>query len=216
MRTSIEGIIFDLDGTLIDSRRDIAAGVNHALAVLGHGPLSEEQIGRYVGDGIHDLLACCLKHFSAESLAEKGVPVFKEHYRRHLLDATRLCDGVEDLLRHFSSKKMAVISNKPEAFTLRILEELGIRRYFGPVLGGDSLPLKKPDPAPLIKVLGEWRLEPDQALMVGDSANDMRPAKKIGMRTCGVTYGFKDETHVRACEPDWVVARLLDLKDIVC
>ncbi len=215
MPVFVEGLIFDLDGTLIDSRQDIVAAVNHALEGLRLSPLEARVVAAYVGDGVEQLMGRCLSHFDRTDLAEEAGIRFKEHYRAHMLDNTRLYSGVTDMLASFRAKRMAVITNKPEAFTLQILEGLGIRHYFSCVLGGDSMAVRKPDPAPVIKILDGWQLNSSQVVVVGDSRNDIEAGKKSGALTCAVTYGFKSRDELAGSGADWTIDRMEQLGECV-
>ena len=211
----IQGLIFDLDGTLIDSRADIVGSVNHALEKLGLRELPSHVISSYVGDGVRNLLTDCLSHFSRPDLLESGTTLFRQHYGVHLLDHTRLYPGVSDVLRWLHPKLKAVVTNKPEGFTIQILQGLGIRSYFDQVLGGDSLPVKKPSPEPIFKVLQSWNFAPSDVLVLGDSANDMQAGKKARTLTCAVTYGFRSRTELESSRPDWIIDSITQLKDLV-
>ena len=212
----VQGLIFDLDGTLIDSRADIVDAVNHSLQALHLGLLDAQQISQYVGDGVRNLISRSLAHFDRQDLLAEGIACFKKVYGEHLLDNTRLYPGVAEILESFKAKPMAVITNKPEDFSLHILEGLKIRSYFNCILGGDSLAAKKPDPGPLLRVLARWGLDPSQVVVVGDSSNDIEAGKKAGTWTCAVTYGFKTHEELQALAPDWLIANISEIRDYVC
>ena len=216
MKKFVKGLIFDLDGTLIDSRRDILESVNITLVAMGLAALPPEQIAGYVGDGIKNLVGSCLAQFGREDLLDSGVAQLKHCYGQHLLDHTRPFPGVMEVLDGFISKRMAVISNKPANFTNQILDALGMQKYFSCVLGGDSLPVKKPDPLPVKKVLEEWKAQPSEVVIVGDSLHDIEAGKKAGILTCAVTYGFKSPEQMRQSGADWVIDALPELRDKVC
>ncbi len=215
MRKSVQGFIFDLDGTLIDSREDLVLSVNHALKTLGQAELPGDTIAGYVGDGVRNLLTSCLAHSDRQDLLDRAILLFQGHYGEHLLDHTRLYAGVMDILKWLQGKKMAVVTNKPEGFTLRILEGLGIRCYFDPVLGGDSTPFKKPNPEPILKVLQQWKIDAGETLVVGDSPNDIVAGKKSQTLTCGLTQGFRSRKEIQDSNPDWTIDSISEIRKIL-
>jgi phosphoglycolate phosphatase len=181
--------LFDLDGTLIDSRADIVYSLNLALAGLGVPPLPEAHIVHYVGSGVRKLIERSLHELTGRepdsALTQKGVTLFREEYGKHLLDQTCLRPGVEEALERLSWAKFAVVSNKPEHFSRRILEGLGLAGRFCIILGGDSTPHQKPDPEPLLKAMDACVAPPSETAMVGDSAVDIEAGKAAGVITCG-------------------------------
>jgi phosphoglycolate phosphatase len=197
----VDLLIFDLDGTLADTRADLTAAVNHALQKLGLPPLGVEQVCRYVGDGVHTLLSRALAP-DHQQLLETGVTCFREYYGDHLLDCTRLYPGVRETLEHFRGKQKAIVTNKPLGYTLRILEGLAIDGYFGMVLGGDSTVERKPHPEPAWRVLSATGIESGLAAMVGDSPGDIEMAKQAGIYSVGVTYGLRSVEDLQAAGPD--------------
>lgn len=213
-KRGVELIIFDLDGTLIDSRIDIANSVNYTLKQLGLSPLDDKIILGYVGDGVRSLIERVLSPSNLH-LFEKGLDTFLPYYSEHLLDNTFFFPEVMDTLKFFSYKKMAVISNKPEALSINTLKGLGIYNFFKSVVGGDSLEKKKPAPEPVIKVLEDLNVDREKAIIVGDSYVDIEAGKGAGIMTCGVTYGFKSRDAILNAEPDFMIDRLAELKEII-
>jgi len=161
---------FDLDGTLIDSREDLVTSINLTLAGMGRGPLAGDTVAGFVGEGVSKLiertLAASLGRAPAAEEVTSGVGVFRRHYRLHLLEQTRPYPQVAETLSHFQALPMAVVTNKPSDFTLEILEGLGLRRHFQAVLGGDSLPQRKPRPEPLLEAARLCRAAVAECLMV--------------------------------------------------
>lgn len=170
-----------------------------------------EQVCRDVGDGVHTLLSRALGSNHVEVL-EAGVGFFREYYAVHLLDQTRLYPGVQETLELFREKRQAIVTNKPLAFTMRILEGLGIERYFEMVLGGDSTANRKPHPEPAWKVLSTTGVENRLAAMVGDSPTDIEMAKQAGIYSVGVTYGLRPAAVVQAAGPDLLLDDLRELQ----
>ena len=183
-------IAFDLDGTLIDSRRDLADAANDLIVELGGAPLSEEAIGRMVGEGARLLVSRAL---TAAGLAEPpdAVPRFLAFYDQRLLNHTRLYDGVEAAVRLAREHaRVVVLTNKPKAASDRILEGLGVRLLFDDVVGGDGPRPRKPDPAALLALMDAAGATRDTTLMVGDSPIDHQTAINAGVRCCLTSFGF--------------------------
>lgn len=193
---SIHLVIFDLDGTLIDSRQDLANAVNATRAHLGLGPLNNERVYSYVGHGAPELIRRSLGKAATDAEISSGTKFFLAHYRAHVLDCTTLYPGVKGSLEHLhdAGKRMAVLTNKPEDMSRAIVEGLGVAGYFFRVYGGDSLETRKPDPLgaeALMKEAGSTRAA---TVMVGDSSVDVLTARNAGIACCAVTYGFQPET----------------------
>jgi phosphoglycolate phosphatase len=195
--------IFDLDGTLVDSRADLAASINVARVSLGLGPLPEETIEGYVGEGLARLIDRAMGPEAAH-LHDEAARLFRAHYAEHLLDHTRAYDGVVGLLAslHEGGAPLTVATNKPEVFARAILRGLGLERFLLDVVGGDTLAARKPDPLPLLHLCERFGVAPSRALMVGDSRIDALAAHGAQMPLCAVSWGIgrrEDlETHAPA------------------
>jgi phosphoglycolate phosphatase len=170
-----------------------------------------EQVCRYVGDGLENLLsrALGLQH---GDLVDNAVRLFRDYYGLHLLDRTRLYSGVRETLEHFRGKRKAIVTNKPLAFSERILAGLEIESHFEVVLGGDSTVQRKPHPEPALKVLTLTGVDPRLAAMVGDSPADIEMARHAGLYSVGVTYGLRSAEEVRAAGPDLLLESLPELR----
>lgn len=207
--------IFDLDGTLIDSQDDISKSVNLALDRLGLRRVAESRIAGFVGEGVQKLIQRTLRESTGAApkpeLVSLAIPVYLEEYGQHLLDSTRLYAGVREALCALSWAQHAVISNKPEAFSRRILEALEIAGQFCAILGGDSVDKRKPDPAPLQRVMIDCRALPSETVMVGDSRIDIQAGKSAGTITCGVLGGFGTREELEAEKCDLIVENLTEL-----
>lgn len=214
MKTPVELLIFDLDGTLADTRQDIADAVNHALRKLGYPPLALAEIICNVGDGVGKLLERSLPTGRQKQVTE-AVNLFRQHYRDHLLDHTSLYPGVAEVLRHFRDNKMAVVSNKPEEFTREIVAGLGIADTLDFVLGGDSLAELKPSPEPVLHVLQELATAPAAAVMIGDGLTDIHAGQAAGTLTCGVTYGFRSREELTDAKPDLMIDDITQLMGVL-
>lgn len=206
--------VFDLDGTLVDSRADIVRSVNAALAAFGRPQLPPEVVASYVGHGARRLIRRAFGEDQPEDVIDRAYEFFIPFYRENLLVETRPYPGVEEALRTISEEghPMAVLTNKPEALSVEMIEGLGWSRYFFRVYGGDSLEERKPHPLGLRLIMEEAGATPDRTVMVGDSAVDVQTARAAGTFACGVSYGFQPETF-EAHPPDFVVDSLVELPD---
>ena len=207
----VDLLIFDLDGTLADTRADLTDAVNNALQRLKIPALSMEHVCQYVGDGVHTLLSRALgpEH---RDVIDQGVAFFREYYGVHLLDQTRLYPGVRETLDHFQGKRKAIVTNKPLDFTLRILEGLKVDSYFELVLGGDSTVERKPHPEPARRILSVTGVEPQLTAVIGDSPADIEMAKKAGLYSVAVTYGLRPAAILQAAGPDLLLDDLRELQ----
>ena len=193
---SIRLVIFDLDGTLIDSRLDLVHSVNAALRHIGRPELPDDVIASYVGDGAPILIQRALGAEAAdEALVRKGLEFFLSYYREHKLDHTTVYPGIPEALAAIQTsnrvrRQMAVLTNKPVNPSRAIVDALGLGQYFSQVYGGNSFVTKKPDPEGARKLLAETGVAPEQAAIVGDSHVDVRTGRNAGLWTVGVTYGF--------------------------
>jgi phosphoglycolate phosphatase len=207
-------LIFDLDGTLVDSRLDLANAVNAMRVHMGMEPLANERVYTYVGNGAPVLIRRALGERATERQVQEALEYFLEFYREHDLDHTVLYPGVKESLDrlHDAGKKMAVLTNKPVAMSRAIVEGLGTGRYFFRVYGGNSFEFKKPDPIGIRTLMEECRATTEATLMIGDSAVDVHTARNAGVRCCGVTYGFQPETLADPA-PDLLVDRMEQMVD---
>lgn len=213
MKKTIELIIFDQDGTLVDSRVDISNAVNHALKNLGLPLLDIATITGYVGEGITKLIERALGPHA--ELLEKARFLFYEYYSSHIADNTYLYPNVINILEYFRKKRKAVISNKLESLTRDLLIKLGILHHFDIILGGNSTVRKKPFPDPVIKVLDEFSIKSSSAIMVGDSPTDIEAGKGAGVFTCGVSYGYRGRNEILKASPDFLIDDIIELKEII-
>jgi len=215
MKKAIDLIMFDLDGTLADTGRDLADAVNHTRAHFNLPALADSSVYASVGHGVEHLLRRSLPKDSSERFPEV-LRVFLDRYESHLLDATVLYPDVHATLDYFRDKKKAVVSNKVHRLTVGVLRGLGVEACFDVILGGDGALEKKPHPALLNSVLTRFDIPHERAIIVGDSETDMQAGKRAGIVTCGVTYGFGDRDKLVAAEPDFIVDRLSELLNYFC
>jgi len=211
-REPIDLIIFDLDGTLIESKWDIAASVNLTLKELQLPERSQEEIFGFVGDGVKRLLRLAVGEEN-ESRFTEALRVFRGHYLTHCLDRTRFYPGVDAVLAHFEQKAKAIATNKALEYTLKILDGLG-RHHFSCVVGGDDGYGLKPEPGMLLKVMEDLNMDKERTILVGDSTNDINGGHNAGIRVCAVGYGMGNRAKMAACKPDWFIERPEELMEL--
>ncbi len=209
-------LVFDLDGTIADTRTDLANAVNHSLRGLGRQELSTDKIGEFVGDGLQKLMTRVLDATggTAQQL-ENSIESFNSYYKEHLVDNTTLYPGVIETLKSIQGQQLAVLTNKPRHYSIPILEHLGVNSFFQEVYGGDSFPVKKPDPFTLLEVIKKHGVEKNETLMVGDSIIDVSTARAAGVLVCAVSYGFTSHDKLAAIYPDWLICDLRQLSAIL-
>lgn len=207
-------IIYDFDGTLVDTLDDIALSVNLALTELGQRPLEREVIKTCVGSGVFMLMTRALSDTGWDDI-DQAVAVFRKHYANHLMDHSDFYPNCRETIEYFSNRKQAICSNKPEDFVRKILENLDCPDTFDSIIGGDSFQTRKPDPEGINHLLHKHRLSPQEVLMVGDSALDIEAGKNAHVRTCAVTYGMGDLKALRALQPDWTIDDIAELKNLL-
>ena len=212
-KIDIELFIFDLDGTLIDSKVDIANSVNHTLTSLSLPTLDHSLIYTYVGNGVVVLLEKVLASSNRSNVSKKALEMFLKHYEEHLLDKTGLYPNVLEILEYFSDVKMGLVSNKPERFVNKILKGLRVDRFFPEVIGGDTLKTKKPEPEGVNKVISAFNADPDKTVIIGDGGVDVQTGKRVGIHTCGVSYGLRDRKELVEAEADIIIDDILELKN---
>jgi phosphoglycolate phosphatase len=214
---SMKLVIFDLDGTLIDSRKDLIQSVNAMLRHVKHPELPGEVVASYVGDGAPMLVRRALGDPDDENFFKQALEFFLSYYREHKLDHTRVYDGIPEALKQIQAngteRKMAVLSNKPVHPSRAIVDALGLANYFVRVYGGNSFETKKPDPFGINTLLSETGVRPQDAIIVGDSSIDVLTGRNAGIATCGVTYGFAPHTLCEA-PPDVVIESPKELGEL--
>ncbi|HZQ51751.1 MAG TPA: HAD-IIIA family hydrolase [Bryobacteraceae bacterium] len=200
-------IIFDLDGTLIDSSADLAISMNATREYLGMPPLDPGLIYSYVGNGAAVLVRRAIGQEASEELAAEALTYFLKFYRVHALEHTKLYPGIEELIQSLSAAghKLAVLTNKPVRISSDIIAALGLQSHFFRIYGGDSFACKKPDPIGLIALMNEAKEQASETLMVGDSGVDVQTARNAGVRSCGVAWGFQPQAF-QVDRPDLLIA----------
>lgn len=210
-KRKISLIVYDFDGTLVDTLFDISSAVNLALREMGLRTLGRETVCKYVGKGVERLMAQSIDGTGCADLS-LAVELFRKYYSENLMDHTRFYPSGREILNHFRDKKQAICSNKPEEFVRRILESLQSLDCFSAILGGDSVKSKKPDPEGLLHLLELFKCPPERAVLVGDSPVDIETGKRAGVYTCVVTYGFGDPKEISLAGPDCSIDHLSQLK----
>ena len=207
---AVRALVFDLDGTLIDSKLDLVLAVNATLEHMGRARIDNEQVGKYVGGGAALLVRRVLGPGATDEEAAAGLEHFLWYYRVHMLDNTLPYPGVREALERLKDVPMAILTNKPVRFSEGILTGLDLARYFRYVYGGNSFETKKPDPFGMNLLLRDFGVAPHEAMLVGDSDVDVKTARNAGAWACGVTYGF-GLASLRACPPDIMLDNLESL-----
>lgn len=208
-------LLFDLDGTLVETLTDIAASVNHTMKTLGLPILSKEKVRSNVGKGVDHLMERSLGPRGAGH-AEEGMRIFREHYREHCLDASHPLPGTMECLERFSDRRLAIASNKPEKYIHLILESFGMDRFFEMVFGGDTVEEMKPSPLMLHTALKSFRCRPSEGIMVGDMPVDIETGRAAGIFTVAVTSGFADRDQLEAQSPDMILDDLRQIEEFFC
>ena len=214
--TDLRTVFFDLDGTLVDSAIDIYLSINSALAELGRPPVTEPQVRLWVGRGAAQLAHCVLKHQQQQVDPQQQhelVEVFLRHYQKNVCVDSRIYDGVLPFIAACQAKGLALacITNKPYQPAHDLLQALNILSPFQLLLGGDSLTHRKPHPESLLHALHYFDVKPHQALMIGDSRNDVEAAHAAGMQCYALTYGYNHGEPIADCKPDLILDSLQQL-----
>lgn len=211
---SFDLYLFDFDGTLLDSRHDIADGINHALRQFGRETLDDNLITSFIGRGVKNLIADSLGKENPEDIALLR-RYFLDYYGQNYLKKSRLYDGVEDLLASLSDKEIALVTNKPEGLSREILKKLGIDHYFQYIVGGDTYEKPKPHPIVLEDILKRTKSQSDRRIFIGDSGVDIQTAQSVQMQVCAVSYGYRPIEELSALNPDFLVHSVSALSHVL-
>jgi len=215
------GAIIDLDGTLLDTAADLAAGTNAMLAELGRAPLPVEEVARYVGKGgevlVHRALTRSLDGRVDAGLAARAMQSFLRHYARENGAHCRIYPGVVEGLEAMRGRglKLACVTNKPQAFSEALLAAQGLAPYFDMIVGGDRLPRRKPDPLPMLHVCERFGIAPGRMVAIGDSDNDAAAARAAGVPVLVVPYGYNEGRPAESIDADGIVASLADVPPLL-
>lgn len=215
MNSSVQFLIFDLDGTLIDSKRDIVLCVNRALVDQGLMPLDEEKIGNQIGRGTEYLFRQLLGTSVSDSEIKTLVERCKHFYSKHLLDHTCVYPGVHETLQFFRTLPKVIVTNKNQEFADSLVNKLGLKTHFEAVFGSEAFPTQKPDSGPILKTCAVWKTEPSQAVIIGDSVFDITAGKMAAVKTVAALYGFTKAEELRRQSPDYEIESAHDLPGIL-
>jgi len=210
----VDTIIFDLDGTLLDSKKDIVNSVNFTLERLNRKEKPFNEIVSYVGHGIREVLSKCLDSGNKD-LLNKAVNMYESYFIEHALDETVLYPHVDEILKYFKEKILLIVTNRSKKSSEFALRNLGILRYFKDIIGGDDEACLKPSPCPLERMIARFAINKERSIIVGDMAIDVIAGKEVGMLTCAVTYGIGKKEDIVKANPDYIIDDLLELKEIV-
>jgi phosphoglycolate phosphatase len=214
--TRVHAVVFDLDGTLIDSRADIVASVGEALRAHGYPPLDGQTVARFVGDGARRLIARCLGQEPEHPSVDPVLASFVAHYSEHACERTTLVEGAVETLDALSGLPLALFTNKPRSVTEKILAALGIASRWSSVIAGGDIAAQKPAPDGLIAIAQRLGLETAELVMVGDGPQDIECGRRAGARTVGFDGGlFVPRSVLDASHPDVIVKRLPEVVECV-
>ena len=211
----IKLLAFDFDGTLVDTKRDIAESVNLTLEKLQLRTLPHETIYSFVGNGVRPLLTRALNGANVCSIPE-AIEVFIQYYDERLMDHSDFYPNCRETLKFFSGKNLTICSNKPSRFIHKILSELGSLDQFSKIVGGDEPEIKKPNPQGLLGILSAHGVSPGNALMVGDNPVDIETGHRANVQTCAVTYGLSERKCLEEAKPDWIIDDIAELRQLFC
>lgn len=211
---TVDSIFFDVDGTLVDARRDIANAMNHALKTLGLRTLPDAEIISHVGTGVKSLIASCIASDDPK-LIDEGTRLYGEYYLSHASDEARLYPNAVEILEYLKPKRKFILTNRYTAFTEPVLKGLGIRGYFEEIIAGDDESCVKPSACMLDRVVPRLRIDKSRSLIVGDMDVDVMMGKNSGVRTCWVTHGLGKIEEIRDLRPDYIIEDLIELKEII-
>lgn len=208
-------LIFDLDGTLVDTSADIIAAVNFTRQALDLPTMDDREVIGLVGDGTDKLVERLIGSKHQDRYAE-ALGIFIAYYEAHLLDNAVLYPGVIDVLDFFSHKKKVIITNKREYMTRKITDRFSLTARFDDIIGMGTTPFRKPDVRILLPVLARFHAEPHQAIIFGDGIADLHVARNAGIRSCGLLNGFTPREVLLALQPDYTCEHLGDVKTMFC
>ncbi len=207
----IDLLIFDLDGTLADTRQDLTDAVNHALEYFKFPKRSVKEVSKYIGGGAELMLR---RSFGTDTGYDmkKAVKLALTYYSKHLVDNTVLYTGIKEILGYYQNKHIVVVTNKMRKYSEPILSHLGVLDLFDFILGYEDVDKHKPAPYPLLLVSKKIKIKPSRSVIIGDSPEDVAAGKSAGMTTVAVTYGLNSKKVLRDCKPDFFVNDITEIK----
>lgn len=210
----IDVLIFDLDGTLVDSREDITDAVNFTLGALKFRQKNPEEIISYMGTGVKDLIRKSLGK-KDESSIDNAVNIFESYFKKHSADKSLLYLHVKEILEYFRYKDMFIITNRSKDMSALTLRKLGIDKYFKEIIGADDEYCIKPSACPINKIMASRIKDKTKTMIIGDMDLDVLSGKEAGIMTCAVTYGIGDRISIEKSNPDFIIDDILKLKEII-
>lgn len=209
----VDLMIFDFDGTLVDTGADLVSAINHTLTAMRLNSRSSREIISFVGDGIKKLMERSLGEDQQEGL-EEAMAIFSGYYEKHLLDQTGLYPQVEDVLKYYNHKMKVILTNKRHYLTLAIARGLHIDRYFMEIVGADSTPFQKPDQRVVEYLLEKYNVAPQKAVIIGDGVNDIAVAKNAGILSCAFLNGLGDKKALLKMEADFYCENIMEINSL--
>ena len=212
---TLDVIMFDVDGTLVDSVADIVKAMNYTLTKLGMSERPPGAITSYIGTGVKDLVKKSLGRRPAAGLVEEGVAVFSDYYMEHSAEKSKLYPHVKETLEYFADKRKLILTNRYSKFADTTLREFGIREHFEEIIGGDDESCLKPSACVLDRAFPGLKIDRAKAIIVGDMAIDVQTGKNSRIKTCWVSYGLGRREDVEPLKPDYMINDIIELKDII-
>ncbi|MBN1354230.1 MAG: HAD-IA family hydrolase [Candidatus Omnitrophica bacterium] len=214
-RRFVKLMLFDLDGTLVDSKKDITDAVNHALNEVGLEQKDPDEISSYIGTGVKDLISKSLGEKADKTIFDKVLSAFEKYFAEHYADNSRLYEGVREMLEYFKDKEKAIVTNRNYIYAVLTMKKLGIYGFFKKIIGGDNFRCAKPSSCPIENVITDISAEKENIIMIGDMSIDVISGKNAGVLTCAVTYGIGKKEDILRAGPDFVIDNISALKDII-
>lgn len=211
----VKALLFDLDGTLIDSKRDIVSQVNRTLREFGFIAHSEAELERGIGSGSHSLFRKLIGGGAEDEIVDRMVLKFRENYREHMADTTDVYPGVWEVLRHFKPIPKAIVTNKSQASADAICGHLGLTEHFLAIHGLEAFATQKPDPGPIREACARLGILPSEAAFVGDTTVDMAASRGAGTLSVAALYGYGTRGDLIATQPAHAIERAFELIEIL-
>jgi phosphoglycolate phosphatase len=207
-------LIFDLDGTLVDSRTDIVDSANSALVSLGLAPQPVDLVTSYIGQGLERLFRQLLEGEGTDDQLRQALVHFSEHYAVHMTDHTALYPGMQRTLEYFESTPKVILTNKRQKGADALVERLSLGSHFKAVFGFEAFPTQKPAPGPILGICEKFHVRPSATVMIGDSIFDILAGQQAGAKTVAALYGYGELAEVKALKPDYLIERPEQLIDL--